>query len=667
VASTDPAHSLGDALAVRLSDRPRRLWGVPPAAGRGGPGSLDAVELNARKAFERWLAQHRGSLGDAIEHGTWLERGEVEALLDLPLPGIDELAAMLELARLGRGELESSSPVPGQAGANRRRSDRSSPAYDIIVVDTAPTGHTLRLLTSPEAVHTLAQALDDLQQEHRLVRERFAPSWRPEAADRLIALLASQARQMAAILREAPRTTFHWVTLPERLALAESEDAIAAIERRGIPVAQLIVNRILPRGSRCPVCDARRQEESLVIAALSRRLGPGRAIRVVSSRMREPRGVDALAVLGREMVAIRQVRERTPPGSRRHRPTMALSVSPGPVVISAAGPIERSPRHTRQRLRNQRPAPESMLSTARLLLVAGKGGVGKTTVAAALALRLARADPQRRTLLLSTDPAHSLGDVFDASLSIGDEPTLVARGPDNLFLRELDAVAALTARRAALQNALDEIAVSFGADATGDRGGGLLELAPPGIDELFGMLSLVEASDEFGLIVVDMAPTGHALRLIAEPEAAREWVQALMRMLLKYRSVARPGQLAQELVVLSKSVRALETLLHDRSRTGTVVVTRAAELPRLETTRLVSELGRMNIAISMIVVNAMTLGPGPCPRCRRTAAVERTELAALRRGAARGSVIIQTALAAPPPRGVAALQRWAASWNLRSA
>ena len=669
VASTDPAHSLADAFAVRLSDKPRTLSGVPPAAGRRRSGSLDAVELSARKAFERWLAQHRGALGDAIEHGTWLDRGEVEALLDLPLPGIDELAGMLELARLGRVDLESAAPAPSQAGNSRRRSDNSSPAYDIIVVDTAPTGHTLRLLTSPEAVRTLAQALDDLQQEHRFVRERLAPVWRAEASDRLIARLASQARQMAEVLRDAPRTTFHWVTLPERLALAESEDAIAAIERRGIPVAQLIVNRALPRGPRCPVCDARREDERLVIAALAGRLGPGRAIRIVSAQVREPRGINALAAFGRETIAIRQVGAGAPPRTRRWT---ALSVAPVPVLISSrrqriGGSSRQNPQGTRDIQPAIWPPSPDLPGPMQLLLVAGKGGVGKTTVAAALAARLARSNPARRLLLLSTDPAHSLGDVFDAAPgAIGDEPKRVAQGPDNLFVRELDALAALTAKRAALEHALDEIAALFGAGAAGQRGGDLFDLAPPGIDELFGMLSLVDACENYGLTVVDMAPTGHALRLLAEPEAARQWVQALMRMLLKYRTVARPDRLAQELVVLSKSIRDLQTLFHDRSRTTVLIVTRAAEVPRLETARLVAELRRLNMPASMIVVNAMTLGPGRCARCRRTAAVEQAALAALRRDvrvAARGSVIIQTALAAPPPRGIASLEQWAALWT----
>ena len=93
----------------------------------------------------------------------------------------------------------------------------------------------------------------------------------------------------------------------------------------------------------------------------------------------------------------------------------------------------------------------------------GKGGVGKTTVAAAAALRLARADPSRRVLLLSTDPAHSLADVFEST--VGDTARAIRGGPPNLLVRELDAAAALGARRAQFESALDEIASAAGASA----------------------------------------------------------------------------------------------------------------------------------------------------------------------------------------------------------
>ena len=270
IVSTDPAHSLGDALGVRLSGLPRHV-ATRPRAGPGRTpgsaasrrprtGSLDAVELDAPRAFARWLKDHRRPLGEILEHGTWLDREDVDALLDLSMPGVDELMGMLEIARLAEGE-------------RRARASRSLRSYDLVVVDTAPTGHTLRLLAAPETVAAVAGVLDGLQQEHRLIREQLARVGRPEASDRLIALLADQARETAASLRDPKRTAFHWVTLPEALSLAESDDAIAALERRGIRVPEIVVNRVLPDGGACPVCDRRRADERRVVAAIRRRLG----------------------------------------------------------------------------------------------------------------------------------------------------------------------------------------------------------------------------------------------------------------------------------------------------------------------------------------------------------------------------------------------------------
>jgi arsenite/tail-anchored protein-transporting ATPase len=192
-----------------------------------------------------------------------------------------------------------------------------------------------------------------------------------------------------------------------------------------------------------------------------------------------------------------------------------------------------------------------------------------------------------------------------------------------------------------------------------------MDLAPPGIDELFGVLSVVDAYEEFDRIVIDTAPTGHALRLLEMPDAAREWVQALLRMLLKYRSVVRAGRLAEELVEASKSIRALQAMLRDPARTRFIVVSRAADVPRLETERLLDRLTRLKLSVPAVVLNALTLAPGMCRRCRATAAAERKPVAALLRRCARGRrrcMIIRTPLAAPAPRGPKALAEWAQWW-----
>ena len=615
VVSTDPAHSLGDALGLRLSPAPRRIRR-----------RLDAVELDARRAFARWLRDNRRALGEILEHGTWLDSTDVDTLLDLSFPGLDELVGLMEIDRFARGG-----------------------HYDVIVVDTAPTGHTLRLLAAPETVGVVAGVLDALQDEHRIIRDQLARVTRgPEAADRLIAALGAQATEIAEWLRDRRRTSFRWVTLPEMMSVDESLDAFNALERAGLHVDEVVVNRLLPSARPCPLCDRRRAEEKKALAVIRRRLGRRRRVRLIPADVEEPRGLEALTEIGRVMAdGSSLMAPRRPPIDRK---SSAISHQSLTAVTPETLPAIRG---------------------ASLIFFGGKGGVGKTTAAAATALRMARAAPERRILLLSTDPAHSLSDVLDAPAS--DEATVIRRGPPNLRVREIDARRALASKRVELEAALAEIAAAVGQGLHGtgaDRAAELMNLAPPGIDELFGIVSVVDARADYDAIVVDTAPTGHALRLLELPDAAREWVQALLRVLLKYRGLLRPGQLAQELVAVAKSLRELQALLRDGTRTRCITVTRAAETPRLETERLLKRLRQLQLTTPAVVVNALTVQPGTCVRCRTVAAAERRSLTALRRTLRRSGrrvgqcAIIQAPLVAPPPTGVVALERWGGMWKL---
>jgi arsenite-transporting ATPase len=642
IVSTDPAHSLGDVLGVKLS-------GTPARVARG----LDAVELDAPRAFARWLRRHRVALAEILEHGTWLDRGDVDALLDLSIPGVDELAGFIEVANLA-------SASGARKGCN---------AYDLVVVDTAPTGHMLRLMAAPLTVAAIADVLDALQEEHRLIRRQLLRvAGAPDVADRLIALLARQARAAAARLRDAARTTFHWVTIPEALSLAESEDGIAALVGSGVDVKTIVVNHVLPAGGACPVCDRRRDHERRIVAAIRQRIGRGREMRLLPAQIREPRGLKALRALSRARISVEissgltaesaESAERRDSQRTRRSPRFISPRVPGLVLSAASAGHDREASLTR------------IVDGASLLFVCGKGGVGKTTVSAAAALRLARAHPTMRVLLLSTDPAHSLADVFRTA--VGDTAHGLQGAPKNLVVRELDAARAFADRRGQIERALGEIASSFGAGGTASHGvtiqgppaaaAELIDLAPPGIDELFGVLSVVDARGAYDLVVIDTAPTGHALRLLEMPDAAREWTQVLLRVLLKYGSLVRPGRLAKELVEVSKSIRALQAVLRDPVRTRFVVVTRAADVPRRETARLLAQLRRLRLAAPAVVANALTLAPGRCARCRATAASEARELAALRRLCARRCAIIQTPLAAPAPRGASALEQWSRAW-----
>jgi arsenite-transporting ATPase len=295
----------------------------------------------------------------------------------------------------------------------------------------------------------------------------------------------------------------------------------------------------------------------------------------------------------------------------------------------------------------------------RLLFFGGKGGVGKTTVAAAVALALA--EKGRSVLLLSTDPAHSVSDVL--RIEVGDSEREVAKG---LRARELDAAAAFRGRREQYRAAVDELFEALrggtSTDAPFDRAvmQDLIELSPPGLDELFGLLAVIEALGRHDLVVVDTAPTGHALRLLELVAKAREWLQVLLQILLKYRPVTGLGHLARDVTDTARELRQFEELLLDPLRGRFVAVTRPAALPRLETARLLTALERLRIAVPAVLVNAAT--PPGCSRCRRAAAAESREIELLRKGR-RSWVMLRAPAVAPAPRGAKALREFGRTWT----
>jgi arsenite-transporting ATPase len=635
VISTDPAHSLGDAMGQSLAATPRR---VPTRAG-----TLEAVELDADRA----LARRRPTLRTIAERGTYLDDEDLERLLRLSFPGVDELMALVEVVRL----------------VDRRR-------WELTVVDTAPTGHTLRMLDMPATLRRVAAVLDGLHAKHRFLAGSLGRGYRDGAADRLIAELDADGHRLATLLRDAGRCRFTWLLLPEPLSLEETRDGVGALTAAGIAVGELVVNRLTPApATPCRLCAGRHGEDRRALWAL-RRAFPSLPLRGLPALDGEPRGPGALRALGRRLGSRAVMRDGA---GARSLPRRGVAVAPrrrggwpteGPGAERREGPAARSVEAWLERI---------VAPGTRLVVFAGKGGVGKTTCAAAAALTLARRRAPTRVLLLSADPAHSLGDAL--AVALGDDERAVPGAPAGLRARELDADAAFARTRERYRRAVEDTfdALLRGArfDVAYDREAlhGLIDLAPPGLDELFAVLSIVDALFERrpppDVVVLDTAPTGHALRLLEMPATALAWVHALLAILLKYREVVGLGGVAAELVATARRLRELRALLEDPTRAGVVVVTRAAELPQRETRRLLARLGRLRLAVPAVVVNARTTAT--CGRCRRAARAEHGAQRALGPVGARRrrpwSMIVTPAVA-PPPRGGRALEWWARTWDV---
>ena len=254
----------------------------------------------------------------------------------------------------------------------------------------------------------------------------------------------------------------------------------------------------------------------------------------------------------------------------------------------------------------------------RLTFFAGKGGVGKTTCASSLALQLAK---EKRCTVISVDPAHTLRDVF------GHEPP-----PKDLTVETIDTREKWRRFRETLG---DEIERAMGALAPkgmtiaydGQAMQKLVEIAPPGADELFAITRLADliadASQE--AIVVDTAPTGHFLRLIDLPKTAGEWVKEFMRILLRYRELIPPGSLGEELIRASRALHSVDATLRSKD-CGVIVVTRPERIVIAETKRLMASVEQRGMHVTRVIANYVT----PETDCSCDRAMRSHELEALK-------------------------------------
>src|SRR5881227_9975 len=242
----------------------------------------------------------------------------------------------------------------------------------------------------------------------------------------------------------------------------------------------------------------------------------------------------------------------------------------------------------------------------RTILYTGKGGVGKTSVAACTARRCAAAG--LRTLVISTDPAHSLSESLGTELS--GEPVKTG---DGLWGQEVKAQEEMERHWSGVQEWLGELLVERGVDRISAE-----ELTvPPGMDELFSLLRL-QAHHESGrwdTIVVDCAPTGETLRLLSFPDVARWWIDKVFplerQILAAARPIARslldislPGQAVfADIERLSQKLIAMNEILRDRRRCTIRLVMNPDRMVIGEAMRTFTYLNLYGYLTDAVVVN----------------------------------------------------------------
>jgi arsenite-transporting ATPase len=537
IISTDPASNLGDVFGVDTRSEPTS---VPQVDGLF-VSNLDP-EIAAVAFKERAVAPYRGVLPESAIRNM---EEQLSGACTVEIAAFNEFTAVLA--------------APGETAE-----------FDHVVFDTAPTGHTLRLLTLPSAWSGYAT-------EHPAGASCLGP----------LAGLDQQREQYAAAvatLADRDATTLVLVTRPQTSALREAARASQELAGLGVVNQRLIVNGLLrePGDDAMAMAFAARQSTELVNAPATLSTLPANTVRLVAG---DVTGVDALRRLA----------------SGDADADLVTSHEDNPVELPGLNEL----------------VDDLDRAGNGLVMTMGKGGVGKTTLAAALAIALI--DRGHPVTLSTTDPAAHL------------RGALAHSAPDGLTVERIDP-AAETARYTT-----EVLAGATGVDAEGRR---LLEedLRSPCTEEIAVFRAFARTIDQARdrIVVLDTAPTGHTLLLLDAAHSYQREVQ---------RTNATVGD----------DISQLLARLRDPEFSRMLVVTLAESTPVHEAERLQADLRRAEIEPFGWIINA-SLGPGTTdhPTLQARAEGERSHIA-------RVESLTHTAWLVPwqaqPPVGAAALRR----------
>ncbi len=585
IMSTDPAHSLGDSLDQPVGRKVVSVDGFP---------NLSAVEVDPPSLLALFKNRYGKYLTQMARGTVFSNQADIRDFLSFRLPGMDGLMIFQAVAEyLQRGVPHD--PLP-------------STRCDLIVVDTAPTGHTLRLLAMPEKFtrwvellrrsfnkyHRTSAGLQSLGLFKIPGQERGAPG-----VPKFLKRLKEDVDFVQGLMLDSERCEFVMVTIPEEMAIAETTRLAGVLARQGVAAENVVANRVRANLD-CPFCRSQAEGQVAYLKQIEEQFAPRRILRVPLFS-EEIRGQEALVRYGVVLAG----RNGSQHDALAAQPTGAAK---GELSDSVSVRVELTE-----------------IAKKRFLIFGGKGGVGKTSMSASSALRLARRYPEKRVLVVSTDPAHSLGDSLD--LDIGDSLTPVP-GHSNLAALELDAAALYQKFREEYVENVNAAFETWEAHEIGlmnlermqfDRGV-LLEYVqsyPPGVEEVLVMerlLDFVEA-DQFDLYVIDPAPTGHMLKLLAFPELIKDWLRVTYRAILKYQQL-RPlpnlAVLAERMVRSTHAVKTMRAALTDPEQAQLVAVTIPEAMGKLEMEQMLKTVAAAGIPVAYIVCNFMT----PASDCR---------------------------------------------------
>lgn len=258
--STDPAHSLSDSFGQKIGDEITEVKGVR---------NLSALEISAEKSLSRFKAEHDHEIKKILDTSSYLDQDDIDAIISLPIPGIDEVMGFKTIADLIEGA-----------------------AFDKYIVDTAPTGHALRLLTLPGLLDDWIKVMAKMRWKYRYMVERFAGKYVPDESDNFLLNMKKTSKNINALLKDRNRCEFIAVTIPEDMAILETERLLSSLTKYGIRINHLIVNNV-QESQGCMFCKERKEGQEKHINRIREKFS-NLELKLVPLQPHEIKGIESL-------------------------------------------------------------------------------------------------------------------------------------------------------------------------------------------------------------------------------------------------------------------------------------------------------------------------------------------------------------------------------------
>ncbi len=519
IITTDPASNLADVFEQKIGHKITPIYGIE---------NLFAMELDPDIATaeykERTLSPLRGLI---------------------PIESFKVLEEQLN------------SPCTAEMAAFDRFTDfLQEPEYDIVIFDTAPTGHTLRLLELPVE---WSGVIEKAAKEEGGGQTCIGPA---------AALAESKAKfdQAIAAMRDTSRTTFVFVLRPEVTPIYEAERSIAELLKLKINSQELIINGIYPK-SACdnPFMLARFAKQQKFLELIKNKFSV--PITLMELEPNEIKGKNLLLQTGKKL----------------HEQALKLSdYQPLKVNVDKAKIIRNNFPKIDERIK-QLLVPQN--GKRRAIFFAGKGGVGKTSVAAATGLWVA--EQKYKTLVLTTDPASHLNQVFEQEIS--DRPTAV-NGETNLWAANIDTKKATEEYK---EKILSEARQKYDKQRVSAIEE---ELDSPCTEEMATFEKFIDFATrkDFEVIIFDTAPTGHTLRLLELPV---DWSKQI-----EIKTFTSTGETEVDKITKSRFKEVID-MMQDINQTTFSFVMYPESTPIEEAARAMEELLTIGVPTSLVVAN----------------------------------------------------------------